>query len=170
MLTLLICSCHNNSKLWRIQDNGLYGFVDSLGNEIIKPQYKYVGNFRAGYACVITDAKLEIKDLGLRKDTLLKVKYGYIDAYNNLVIDTTNVAILTVEPYMYDFPKRFANKQIGFREIALPELDLVDDRFLFQDGKSMKFGYKNSEGDVVISPIYQSAKSFQTAELLCKIQ
>lgn len=134
-LTLLICSCHNNSKLWRIQDNGLYGFVDSLGNEIIKPQYKYVGNFRAGYACVITDAKLEIKDLGLRKDTLLKVKYGYIDAYNNLVIDTTNVAILTVEPYMYDFPKRFANKQIGFREIALPELDLVDDRFLFQDGK-----------------------------------
>lgn len=78
-LTLLICSCHNNSKLWRIQDNGLYGFVDSLGNEIIKPQYKYVGNFRAGYACVITDAKLEIKDLGLRKDTLLKVKYGYID-------------------------------------------------------------------------------------------
>lgn len=160
LLTLLICSCHNNSKLWRIQDNGLYGFVDSLGNEIIKPQYKYVGNFRAGYACVITDAKLEIKDLGLRKDTLLKVKYGYIDAYNNLVIDTTNVAILTVEPYMYDFPKRFANKQIGFREIALPELDLVDDRFLFQDGKSMKFGYKNSEGDVVISPIYQSAKSF----------
>lgn len=76
ILILLICSCHNNSKLWRIQDNGLYGFVDSLGNEIIKPQYKYVGNFRAGYACVITDAKLEIKDLGLRKDTLLKVKYS----------------------------------------------------------------------------------------------
>ena len=150
----ILCSCNPNTRLWRIQEDGLYGFIDSVGNVIIKPQYKYVGNFRSGYACVISDIQL------VHNNTLFKVKYGYIDADNNLVIDTTNIVVLNVEESKVDFPKRFADKQLNFREFAFAKLDLVDDRFIFQDDKTMKFGYKNSEGKVVIQPIYISAESF----------
>lgn len=37
LLTLLICSCHNNSKLWRIQDNGLYGLLTALAMKSLSP-------------------------------------------------------------------------------------------------------------------------------------
>ena len=150
----ILCSCNPNTRLWRIQEDGLYGFIDSVGNVIIKPQYKYVGNFRSGYACVISDIQL------VHNNTRFKVKYGYIDADNNLVIDTTNIVVLNVEESKVDFPKRFADNQLNFREFAFAKLDLVDDRFIFQDDKTMKFGYKNSEGKVVIQPIYISAESF----------
>ena len=145
-----LCSCNQNTKLWRIQEDGLYGLVDSVGNVVIEPQYKYVGNFRAGYACIITDAQLEIKDHVLKKDTMLWVKYGYIDTDNNIVIDTTNIAVLNVDPSMFDFPKLFYSKKLDFRTYPLSKLDLVEDRFLFQDEKTRRYGYKNSEGKIVI--------------------
>ena len=154
------CSCDQNTKLWRIQEDGLYGFVDSVGNVVIEPQYKYVGNFRSGYACVITNARLEIKETGLKNDTMLWVKYGYIDTYNNIVIDTTNIAVLKVDPSMFDFPKLFSSKKLDFRNYTFSKLDLVEDRFLFQDQKTRKFGYKNSEGEIVIPPIYHGAEPF----------
>lgn len=155
-----LCSCNQNTKLWRIQEDGLYGFVDSVGNVVIEPQYKYVGNFRAGYACIITDARLEIKENVLKKDTMLWVKYGYIDTDNNIVIDTTNIAVLNVDPSMYGFPKLFSSKKLDFRTYPLSKLDLVEDRFLFQDENTRKYGYKNSEGKIVIPPMYYDAEPF----------
>lgn len=155
-----LCSYSQNTKLWRIQENDLFGFIDSVGNVVIEPQYKYVGNFRSGYACIITDAQLKIKDNVLKKDTMLKVNYGYIDIDNNLVIDTTNIAVFNVDPSMFDFPNFFSSEKIDFRDCPLSKLDLVDDRFLFQDEKTMKFGYKNSEGEIVIPPIYRDAGPF----------
>lgn len=155
-----LCSCNQNTKLWRIQEDGLYGFVDSVGNVVIEPQYKYVGNFRAGYACIITDARLEIKENVLKKDTMLWVKYGYIDTDNNIVIDTTNIAVLNVDPSMFDFPKLFCSKKLDFRTYPLSKLDLVEDRFLFQDENTRKYGYKNSEGKIVIPPMYYDAEPF----------
>jgi hypothetical protein len=147
-------------KLWRIQEDGLYGFVDSIGNVVIEPQYKYIGNFHSGYACVITDAIVEIKDVGYKEDTLLRVKYGYINADNQVVIDTTNIAFFSMDPSVSTFSERFLNGHLGFTEIVLNKLDLVNDRFLFQDEKTMKFGYKDSEGKIVIAPKFKSANSF----------
>ena len=161
LMTLLVFSCQKQERLWRIQENGLYGFIDSLGNVVIEPQYKYVGNFRSGYACVITEAKLNIRETFFgRKDTTLMVKYGYIDMDNNIVIDTSNIAILHVNPYMYSFPSMFSEKKLRFRDVVFTELDLVDDRFPYQDEKKRFWGYKNSEGDIAIEPRFSYAQSF----------
>lgn len=47
LVALTLLSCDNNeSRLYRIQANGLFGFIDSIGNVIIEPQYKYVGPFQ----------------------------------------------------------------------------------------------------------------------------
>jgi hypothetical protein len=155
-----LCSCNQSTKLWRIQEDGLFGFVDSIGNVVIEPQYKYVGDFCSGYACIIADARLEIKENVLKKDTMLMLKYGYIDTDNNLIIDTTNIIILHVAPSMFDFPKLFATNKLDFRDYSLSKLDLVEDRFLFQDEKTMYLGYKNSEGEIVIPPVYRDAEPF----------
>lgn len=163
---LLLSSCNQDKHLWRIQQDGLYGFVDSLGNVVIEPQYRYVGNFIGGYACVVTDMILVEKERFLKKDTLLEVKYGYINVDNEIVIDTTNIIQFRLEPDMETFPKNFKEKKFGFRTFILNDLTLRSDRFLFQDKESSLYGYKDSEGNVVIKPQYYIAHAFQSGRAI----
>ena len=60
LFIILVClySCNNSQTLYRIQEKGLFGFIDSVGNVVIEPQYKYVGEFKSGYACVINDISI----------------------------------------------------------------------------------------------------------------
>lgn len=60
IVPIAIMSCDKKQQLFRVQENGLYGFIDSQGNVIIEPQYKYVGPFSEdGYACVISNISIE---------------------------------------------------------------------------------------------------------------
>ena len=61
LVALTLLSCNNNDFcLYRIQVNGLFGFIDSIGDVKIDPQYKYVGEFsKDGYACVISRISIE---------------------------------------------------------------------------------------------------------------
>ena len=60
-----------------IKKNGLWGFIDYNGEEIIKPQYYDVFSFKNGYACVKQNDK-----------------WGFINKKNEVVI-----------PFEYDIPK-----------------------------------------------------------------
>ena len=87
LVALTLLSCDNNeSRLYRIQANGLFGFIDSIGNVIIEPQYKYVGPFsKDGYACVISNitlveeispsSKLDIPEVSENMDSCIHIKY-----------------------------------------------------------------------------------------------
>lgn len=57
MLLSVVClSCSRyNGNLYRIYENNLYGYIDSIGNVIIKPQFKYSSRFQDGVALVISD-------------------------------------------------------------------------------------------------------------------
>ena len=59
ILTSLFFACVScsecNGALYRIYENGLYGFIDSAGNVKIKPQFKYASDFQEGVALVISD-------------------------------------------------------------------------------------------------------------------
>ena len=158
---LLLSSCNQDKHLWRIQQDGLYGFVDSLGNVVIEPQYRYVGNFIDGYACVVTDMRFIERESFIKRDTLLEVKYGYINRFNEIVIDTTNIIKLRLEPGMETFPEKFKEKKFGFRTQILTDLNLSNDRFLFQDTVSSYYGYKDSEGNIAIQPKFRTAHAFQ---------
>ena len=58
----------------RIRENGLYGFYDTAGNLVIKPQYRTTSGFSEGLAAAIVDI-----------DSITAF-YGYIDKNNNLAI------------------------------------------------------------------------------------
>lgn len=52
--TLVLCSCSQvPTNLYPIYKNGKYGYIDSLGNEVIKPQYLYASYFNEGIALML---------------------------------------------------------------------------------------------------------------------
>lgn len=75
--------------------------IDSLGNEVIKPQYLYASYFNEGIAliivdttCVILSDTLTSKKASsfinlLSEQKKIRYKYGYISLDNKLAIDTT---------------------------------------------------------------------------------
>ena len=150
VLTLLSCN-NNDSRLYRVQVNGLYGFIDSIGNVIIDPQYKYVGAFsKDGYACVISHinieeeaspfSKLDIPGVSENMDSCVYIKYGYINKKNELVVDTTNLLRIPFYsindwggPNLIEFAHKYIANNLDFRENALNELILNDGLFVFQD-------------------------------------
>lgn len=168
LFIILVClySCNNSQTLYRIQEKGLFGFIDSVGNVIIEPQYKYVGEFKSGYACVISDISITTINGYNKKDSVIRIKYGYIDRYNSCVIDTTNIICFAFQKGMDILPEIFTNHSIDFRTYYNFNLDLVDDRFLFQDKNTLRYGYKDSEGKVVIKPQYLDAKAFSSGRAI----
>lgn len=78
VIAILFISCKNtqNQALFRIQEDGKYGFIDSLGKVIISPTYDYASKFEDNLALVIMD-------------TL----YGYIDKKGEEVISVDNSII-----------------------------------------------------------------------------
>lgn len=180
LVLLVLVSCNDNSdkKLYRIQENGLYGFIDSLGNVAIKPQYKYVGPFTEdGYACVISNMYI-IKDtissenlLNFNhddsKDSIISVTYGYINRDNELVIDTVNqisIRFANIEEWggmqLIESTHKYMNGELDFKSSILSELNLCDGLFVFQDTKTGLFGYKDEYGKIKVEPKYICCRNF----------
>lgn len=84
ILTSLFFACVScsecNGALYRIYENGLYGFIDSAGNVKIKPQFKYASDFQEGVALVISDV--------ICTDDGYKVTYTYVNAHGKRISET----------------------------------------------------------------------------------
>lgn len=177
MIFCVSCSNNNDIPLYRIQENGLYGFIDSLGNVIIEPQYKYVSDFKqSGYATVITEYKYITKKTCLfdtlfcDTDTLLRIKFGFIDKNNKLVVDTTNILELNKGQinemqltYIADKASNyFNNNTLPFTDDIFIDsyIRLNSGLYICQDTVTKKMGYVNINGDTIIPCIYNSCRSF----------
>ena len=149
-----------NGDTYRIQANGLYGYIDSLGQEIIQPQYLYAEHFsKDGVALVILDTvhltRIDTFRTKLFGNTeyqnVLKIKYGYINTANKSIFSQPSIAKINVP-----LNSSFSDALIDFCS-----------RYSFEDGLAVvsdtitqKCGYINIEGDTVVSCIYLSADRF----------
>ena len=182
----------SEERLYRIQENGKYGFIDSLGKVVINPQYKYISAFNNdGFALVICDAKIiqfdnsdpinqrleplyrvlyHSDDLSYNPLDSLSITYGFINMKNELVVDTANVLSLSFadssvfwfkqEMSPLDFVEQFHSGSLPFRTTIWEELQLSEDRYLFQDPNSHLFGYKNLKGEIIINPVFSYGSHF----------
>lgn len=158
-------------ELYKIEKDGLFGFIDSLGNEVIKPQYLFTSEFSEGLALVVVDTAYQnnlldysncsnyLDSLEVRletplyySDTSIVFKYGFINSLNKIVIDTT----LTISQYY----TKEVSEGLKDKTINLNNLIFHSDRALIQDTASLKYGFMNKEGRVVIKPQYWAAHSF----------
>ncbi len=167
-----LCSCNQSNKpLYRIQENGLYGFIDSTGTVAIEPQYKYVSGFNLyGYATVITEYSLKTeKDKYGSIDTLLHIKYGFIDKSNSLVVDTIHTMDLSYEQLQmleiqFIYKKNAINFAKGMSEfnnrIDGGVIQLRAGQFPVQNHKSKLLGFMNLKGDTTIAAKYSACRPF----------
>lgn len=156
-----LISCSNTpDKLLRIQENGLYGFVDTLANVKIEPQYKYCGGFsKDGYALVISKAQI-------LNDTL-EIKYGFIDTHNKLIVDTINDLKIAVPELgslwkMYDaesFVNKYNSSDLGFMDSYFAELRVSQGLYQYNDDNH-HIGYKNLKGEIAIPAKFKFAGPF----------
>lgn len=174
----VLLSCKNDQRLYRIQVNGLFGFIDSIGNIQIEPQYRYVGAFsKDGYACVISSITIDKgttsfatpqkPEISESLDSCIHIKYGYINRRNELVVDTTN--LLSIPFYiindwggghLIDFAHKYRDKNLDFRDNVLKDLIPNEGLFVFQDEESKLFGYKDIKGNIKIEPKYELCRRF----------
>lgn len=166
------CSCNSNDKdLYRIMENGLYGFVDSIGNVVIKPQYKYVSRYNSyGYATVISEYSLILeKGKFVIPDTLLHVKYGFIDKNNNLVVDTTHTIDLSLRQIhrlggarnYKTLADKYAQRKLDFNDFIDGNfIQLRADQHIVQNKKTKLMGFMNVKGDTTITAKYEMCNSF----------
>ena len=125
LINCTIGSCNktiknNNLCLYRVQVNGLYGFIDSMGNTVIAPQYKYASSFTDdGFALVIVSMKK-------LRTNLAKIQYGVINKDGDLVEDTTHFFIDIIhDSLIYQFNNRELNFNIQIEEKLEPKESLL---------------------------------------------
>lgn len=145
-IILFFYSCRQApSSLYLIQENRRYGYIDSLGNEVIKPQYLYASNFQEGIAIVIVDTIINEKGT--------QYKYGYISTDNRMAIDTTLV-------YTFKDDKGELDVVANGECLSIKKLYCSNDRILFQDSKTLLYGYMNKRGDTIVPPKYVEANNY----------
>lgn len=163
-LLLILVSCNMNKRYngdtYRIQENGLYGYIDSLGQEIIKPQYLYAEYFSEdGVALVVLDTvhttqidTLRTRLLGNKEyQNIMKIKYGYINKANKSIFSQPSTAIINIPSY-----SSFYNEFIDFCSNRSFNGGLA----VVSDSITHKYGYINLQGDTVIPCIYNKAGRF----------
>lgn len=170
LLAVTFCSCKdekvNSQPLFIIEENGLYGFVDTLGNKVINPQFLAVSPFHDGLAAVVVDTLYRwskdktLSDVGLAKKSkkrfYLYIKYGYIDKNGVFVVAPDMVRRNVIEYKDFADGKKMqaymAKKESAFK--------YSDGLIGFQDTVSDKFGFIDSLGNIKIEPKYHEIKSF----------
>ena len=177
--TLVLCSCiQTPTNLYPIYKDGKYGYIDSLGNEIIKPQYLYASYFNEGIALIIVDttcitfsdtlkSKIASPFYESPEQKKIRYKYGYISLDNKLAIDTTLIYEFEDKENDWDNIKELISNG---KQLNLQWLNCSDNRILYQDSITKLFGYMNSKGETIIAPQYRDGYQFSEGLAAVQIQ
>lgn len=197
LLSIACLSCSRyKGNLYRIYENNLYGYIDSIGNVIIKPQFKYASNFQDGVALVVSDvneafhidtvnSSINFFDGVMTVDSLDKttrkvhegitVKYGYINTQGKIIIDTCQTVTLEQDNFcirysdLENFLAKFSKDSLEFETFILEELLPNNELFLYQDCNTKLWGYNNLEEKTYIEPIYKYAGVFSEGRAIVNI-
>lgn len=173
---LMIVSCNEKKQfggyLYPIRENGLYGYIDSVGNRIIEPEFLWVSTFHNGLAMAVVDTIYrEVPDsiayeVGER-DTIINVyrlyaKYGYIDKFGDFVIEPKFISYVNMSEI------GDVTNDMDECSNALYRNSFRNKRAMFYDTLTWKNGYIDTKGNIVIDPIYFYSKPFSHGRAVVK--
>ncbi len=162
-----IFSVKTNKKtgevLYPIYENGLYGFIDSVGNRVIEPQFLWSSPFYDGMALVVTDTIYSQIDDSLSyftgynerviKKPCLLAKYGFINHNGKFVLPPNFFC--------------YANLSNDDSDYNIELFSNVFHHFTFRSGRALvydtltwKAGYIDKTGAIVIPQKYYYANQF----------
>ena len=165
---LLFMSCNERQKfdgyLYPIRENGLYGYIDSVGNRIIEPEFLWVSTFHNGLALAVVDTIYrDVKDsmayeVGERDsiaDTYrLFAKYGYIDKTGKFVIKPSLISYITMPQKGF-----IANDMDGCRKVLYRHV-FRNNLAMYYDTITWKNGYIDVKGNIIVAPKYYYSEPF----------
>ncbi len=139
-----------------IEKGGVYGLIDSTGNEIVEPRFLSIEPIQKdGIALAIIDTiYTSVRDssfLGIRNIPVLNIKYGYITAEDKFLFPEPSYAKITIEGYMDSIRafSRFCQETSFYGGLAVA-----------QDTTTLLYGYIGLNGDTIIPAQYRSASRF----------
>ncbi len=162
LMLSLFFSCRNEYRrqpLYEIEENGLYGFVDTLGNKVVVPQFLAVAPFHDNLALVLVDTLFKesngIDEEGRKgKHYYLYMKYGYINSEGKFVIQpnlTRRAIIDNGLPVDKNALQEFIQQRnFSFSEGRAAYLDTVND----------KYGFIDTLGNVCVKASFHDVKGF----------
>lgn len=166
-ITINSCQQEKSTYLYVIEQDGKYGYIDSVGTIVIKPQYIFGSNFREELALVVVDTVImhpspDYSNSKNASDSLLAkflsersfitFKYGYINSSNRFIIEPS---LEYSELFTPDLEKAISNK-----EFTMQNFNFYEGLAVFKDKKTNKFGYINKKGEIVIPPKFLKASIF----------
>ena len=171
-----IVSCNEKKKfdgyLYPIRENGLYGYIDSVGNRIMEPKFLWVSPFVNGLAMAVVDTiyrevpdsmdfEINVRD-SIFKDYRMLVKYGYIDKTGRFEIKPTLISYVSMPE------KGFVVSDMDGCRNALSRHMFHDKRAMYYDTITWKTGYVDTNGKNVIDAKYYYSDYFSNGRAVVK--
>lgn len=164
----IITSCDEKKQFWGylypIRENGLYGYIDSVGNRIIEPEFLWVSTFHNGLAMAVVDTIYRVVPDSMayevgERDTIINVyrmyaKYGYIDRSGKLVIEPKFVSYVNMNEI------GDVTNDMDDCSNALYRHSFRNGRAMFCDTTTWRDGYIDTNGNVAIQPKYYYSEPF----------
>lgn len=158
--------------LYPICENGLYGYIDSVGNRIIEPKFLWVSTFHNGLAMAVVDTIYrQVPDsmayeVGVR-DTIINVyrmyaKYGYIDKSGDFVIEPQFTSYVNMPEMGY------VTKDMDDCSNALYRHTFSNRRAMFCDTTTWKNGYIDIKGNIAIEAKYYYSEPFSQGKAVVR--
>ena len=163
LLTLTLQSYSQEENRWFIEkENGNFGFIDSLGNEVFSNKFDMLSEH---YNCGL---------VSFRKGS----KYGYVDLTGNIIFKTNKYLgefsenLLSVEESgRFYYLNTRGEKALELTKLEIPkekEINRVGNFYsglaliVLKDNSSdnLQYGFINKNGEWVIEPKFQHATSF----------
>ena len=171
-----IVSCNEKKNfdgyLYPIRENGLYGYIDSVGNRIMEPKFLWVSPFVNGLAMAVVDTiyrevpdsidfEVNVRD-SIFKDYRMLVKYGYIDKTGRFEIKPTLISYVSMPE------KGFVVSDMDGCRNALSRHMFHDKRAMYYDTITWKTGYIDTNGKNLIDAKYYYSDYFSNGRAVVK--
>lgn len=139
-----------------IQKDGMFGLIDSIGNEIVAPRFLSIEPIQKdGVALAIIDTiYTSVRDssfFGIKDFIILNIKYGYVTSEDKFLLPEPSYVKIKIErqidsAWAYS---RFCKEASFYGGLAIA-----------QDTTTLLYGYIGLDGDTIISAKYRSACRF----------
>lgn len=164
-----LSSCSKQPKYtdsYIIQKDGLYGLIDSLGNEIVSPRFLFIERIKKdGVALAILDTIYTVaRDssiLGERSIPVLNIKYGYV---------TKEDKFLFKKPSLVKIPIRSIVDSIEAYSIFCQNFSFHEGLAIAQDTNTFRYGYIGLNGYIIIPPQYRQARIFNQGRAAVQLE
>ena len=164
----LVIACNEKRKfdgyLYPIRENGLYGYIDSVGNRIMEPKFLWVSTFHNGRAMAVVDTVYrEVPDsmayeVGERDSIVnvyrMYVKYGYIDKSGRFAIEPTFISYVDMPEMGYVLNDMERCRNVFSRHAFHNKCAM------FYDTITWKNGYIDTSGKTIIDAKYYYSEPF----------